>query len=140
MALGSFKATLGSAGKPEATITVVNPDVVDALLDTALTSGPSAAEVLAVQDAMDALQADAESPTEAHVDTADAAWDTVTAAITALDAAVAAASTAAISAQAVPLLGVQVVIDLETITSVSDLDKCFKAIKLAALGSGELGP
>jgi hypothetical protein len=60
----------------------------DALADLAVAAKVAGAAVTAVQDAMDVLQADEASPTEAHVDTADTAWDTVSAAITALHTAV----------------------------------------------------
>lgn len=43
----------------------------------------AAALVTAVDDAMAVLQADAASPTEAHVDTADTAWIAAKAAVTA---------------------------------------------------------
>ena len=65
-----------------------NVIALDALSDVAVAAKVAGAAVTAVQDAMDVLQADAAAPTEAHVDTADAAWDTVSAAITALHTAV----------------------------------------------------
>lgn len=54
----------------------------------AVTAKVAGAAITALQDAMDVLQSDGAVPTEAHVDTADAAWDTVAAAITALHSAV----------------------------------------------------
>ena len=113
MALVSFKASVNAAGNSDAVPGISNVDVVDTALD-------------AVKTSLGVLQADAATPTEAHVDDADVLAD--------------AAIVISQAAQAAPLGGVQVIVDLATVTTRTDLHKCFQAIERAAQGSGWFTP